>query len=555
VLSFSKEIEMIKRSLKTFAPVFIAFVLTCAAQAHDRNEDHHDGAWQAEPYAPSMIHAPTPMPDRVVLTWSDDPATTQSVTWRTDTSVKRGVAEIAIANANGRALEPRRAPAETSPFSSDLNEAHYHSVTFRGLAPDTLYTYRVGDGVNWTEYFHFKTASPGPRPFSFIYFGDAQNEIKTHWSRVFREAFRDAPRAAFTLHAGDLVNEDSWDAEWGEWHGAPAWVNGTIPVIATPGNHEYYRVNQGPENERLWKTKDGRDIPVDVEVTEKRLDDGEKRFTVLARTADGKTVRIEFDDDDRITATGPEIESMTGFSAEEILGTEYDNPPLDDRRRDNGEPRVSDHWRPQFAFPVQDVPEGMEETVYYIDYQGTRIISLDSTLDHKAQVPWLRRVLEDNPNRWTILTFHHPVFSPAKDRDNARLRAVWKPIFDEFRVDLVLNGHDHTYARTGEIVGGPGVRNVPTGYQQAYDPEIGTVYVVSVSGPKMYDITKGQFARRFAEDTQLYQVIEVNDWELNFRAYTATGQLYDAFTLEKREGKPNRLREVLPPENRSSADD
>jgi 3',5'-cyclic AMP phosphodiesterase CpdA len=204
---------------------------------------------------------------------------------------------------------------------------------------------------------------------------------------------------------------------------------------------------------------------------------------------------------------------------------------------------------------VQDVPEGMEETVYYIDYQGTRIISLDSTLDHKAQVPWLRRVLEDNPNRWTILTFHHPVFSPAKDRDNARLRAVWKPIFDEFRVDLVLNGHDHTYARTGEIVGGPGVRNVPTGYQQAYDPEIGTVYVVSVSGPKMYDITKGQFARRFAEDTQLYQVIEVNDWELNFRAYTATGQLYDAFTLEKREGKPNRLREVLPPENRSSADD
>ena len=38
--------------------------------------------------------------------------------------------------------------------------------------------------------------------------------------------------------------------------------------------------------------------------------------------------------------------------------------------------------------------------------------------------------------------------------------------------------------------------NVPTGYQQAYDPEIGTVHVVSVSGPKLYEITKGSFAKK-----------------------------------------------------------
>ena len=31
----------------------------------------------------------------------------------------------------------------------------------------------------------------------------------------------------------------------------PDWVNGTIPVIATPGNHEYERINQGPDYERL----------------------------------------------------------------------------------------------------------------------------------------------------------------------------------------------------------------------------------------------------------------------------------------------------------------
>ena len=143
---------------------------------------------------------PSPLPDRVILTWEDNPSTTQSVSWRTDISVKRAIAQLAVANSNGRALKPKTFPALTTKFSSDLNSSHYHTVTFRDLDPETLYVYRVGDGINFTEYYHFKTSSKMPKPFSFIYFGDAQNEVRTHWSRVFREAFRDAPRAAFTLH-------------------------------------------------------------------------------------------------------------------------------------------------------------------------------------------------------------------------------------------------------------------------------------------------------------------------------------------------------------------
>jgi len=530
------------------AAALLTIFLATAAIAQDlSHEDGHPAA-----HDPMLAHAPSPLPERVILTWSEDPSSTQSVTWRTDTSVKKAVAEIAIANANGRALNPARFDAETTFFESDLNSAHYHSLTFRDLKPDTLYVYRVGDGANWSEYFHFRTASDSARPFSFIYFGDAQNDIKTHWSRVFREAFRDAPRAAFTLHAGDLVNEDAWDAEWGEWHGAPGWVNGTIPVIATPGNHEYYRANQGPEHERLWTSKTGSDIAVDVDVVEVFATEGNKRYQVSARTPDGHIASLEYNDDDEITLVGPGMEALTGFSAPELLGTNYGDAPINDRRRDNGIPAVSDHWRPQFAFPVQNVPAALEETTYYIDYQGVRIISLDSNNDREAQVPWLRSVLEDNPNRWTILTFHHPVFSPASDRDNRELRELWKPLFDEFKVDLVLNGHDHTYARTGDVGDSASAENVPSGYQQAYDPKIGTVYVVSVSGPKMYDISKGDFAKRVAEDTQLYQIISIDHDLLSFKAYTATGELYDAFTLQKSEGEPNNLREHLPPENRAN---
>ncbi len=181
--------------------------------------------------------------------------------------------------------------------------------------------------------------------------------------------------------------------------------------------------------------------------------------------------------------------------------------------------------------------------------QGVRFISLDSNKEKEIQVPWFRKVLEDNPNRWTIVTFHHPVFSPGSDRDNKELRELWKPILDEYKVDLVLSGHDHTYARTGQVDTG-NLKNVPSGYQQAYDPEIGTVHVVSVSGPKMYGISKGNYAKRVAENTQLYQVIYINDKNLEYKAYEATGKLYDKFTLEKRNGLPNLLIEALPAEKK-----
>ena len=132
------------------------------------------------------------------------------------------------------------------------------------------------------------------------------------------------------------------------------------------------------------------------------------------------------------------------------------------------------------------------------------------------------------------------MYSPAADRDNVEQRDLWKPLFDKYKVDLILSGHDHAYSRTG-LVDTKNLKNVPSGYQQAYDPEIGTVNVVSVSGPKMYEITKGQYAKTFGENKQLYQIIDIDGDNLRFRAFTATGDLHDEFQLQKRADKPNLL--------------
>ena len=513
---------------KIFFYFFLSFGLNIFA--------HPDSV--SKKYSDELAHLPSPLPDRVVLTWNDDPASTQAVNWRTDTSVLEGVAQIALANSNGRTLNPTEFKAKTTYFKSDINEAHYHSVIFRNLKSDTLYAYRVGDGVNWTEYYHFKTASSEEKPFSFIYFGDAQNEVKTHWSRVFREAFRDAPRAAFTLHAGDLVDSHDMDSQWGEWHQGPDWVNGTIPVIATPGNHEYPLDSQ---TKRIWVTKEGKSINIDIKSYK---NDIPGIITLDFEDSQGKAGTIEIKDSGEIITVNEGTELITGFLNQELVGKTIlgGKAPLYDRQRNTSSiEKVSSHWRPQFSFPIQDVPdERLKETLYYLDYQGVRFISLDSNIALEDQVSWLRRTLENNPNRWTVITFHHPFYSPASDRDNKELRQLWKPILDQFKVDLVLSGHDHTYSRTG-IIETKNIKNIPTGYQQAYDPNIGTVHVVSVSGPKMYEITKGRYAKKLGENTQLYQIIDVNGNNLRFRAYTATGKLYDEFLLKKRPGKPNLL--------------
>jgi hypothetical protein len=408
----------------------------------------------------------TSYPDRIVLTWSGDPATTQSITWRTDTTVAVGVVQYAIASPGpGFGVLAVTDTATTERVDALAIEdagvvANFHSAVITGLVPDTLYAYRVGDGSDWTEWFHFRTASREAKPFSFIYFGDAQNDILSLWSRTIRSSFAEAPDARFMIHAGDLINNAHNDLQWGEWFRAGGWIHAMMPSIPAAGNHEYDPFT--PEEEQQ------------------------------------------------------DIEHLSLF------------------------------WRPQFTLPLNGV-KGQEESNYYIDYQGARILVLNSNEQREDQAAWLEKVLADNPHPWTIATFHHPIFSSGQERDNPVLRGLWKPMLDRYGVDLVLQGHDHTYARGRTFAA---AHNTATGVN-ARDDATGTVYVVSVSGRKMYNFKKGEWSTyeaqlaRKAENTQLFQVIRIAGDTLRYTAYTAVGGVYDAFDLIRRRGAPNRFVERM----------
>jgi len=390
---------------------------------------------------------PSTYPDRIILTWSDDPMTTQSVTWRTSTNVTNSKAQLILAPNTPIYLENVETfDAKTESLDVDSVQANYHSVTFRKLQPATTYAYRVGEDGTWSEWLQFTTAPEKGIPFSFVYFGDAQNNLKSQWSRIIRQAYSNLPKAAFMLHAGDLINRTQSDSEWGEWNYAGSFINAMIPSIATPGNHEYDREEDG-------------------------------------------TLVLDY------------------------------------------------HWKKQFTLP-ENGPKGFEETVYYTDYSDLKLISLNSqeiVSDEKSmetQKAWLEKVLEENTQKWTIITFHHPIYSSGTGRDNQEFREAFKPIFDKYKVDLVLQGHDHSYGRG---------RNLPSGVANQDPAAQGPVYVVSVSGPKMYNLTFDKWMDRAASNTQLYQLISIEGNRLRYGAYTATGELYDAFDLIKVDGKPKQF--------------
>ena len=429
---------LLRKEIYSILLICYISLISCSAQNHDHSGLHH---WEI----------PSKNPDRIILTFHEDPSESRAVTWRTDTTIKNAYAEIAEATVNSNFVtNSKKYMAKTETFDLGLYKGnkslkvHYHSVAFNHLKPNKIYVYRVGDGKShWSEWIQFKTAKNEYAPTKFVYCGDAQNDGLSHWSRVIRMAYQNAPDASFVIHAGDLINNAHKDYEWAQWFKSGGFIHSQWTAIPVVGNHEFIPLNRGDEK------------------------------------------------------------------------------------------KLAIQWKPQFTLPIEkELDEKLHETVYTVDYQDIRIIVLNSNGMLKEQTQYVEQQLKKSTAKWNIITCHHSVFSPAEGRDFEYARKKWKPLFDEFNVDLVLNGHDHTYARG----------HVPTISTTKGSKNLGTIYVTSVSGPKQYPLDREQIKRyskegyqldKSAEQTQFFQVITIENNKLIYVAYNALGEEYDRAVIIK----------------------
>lgn len=157
----------------------------------------------------------------------------------------------------------------------------------------------------------------------------------------------------------------------------------------------------------------------------------------------------------------------------------------------------------RWTLPAGGLDAKKSPGVYSFVYGNVGVVALDAndvSLEIKAntgytdgaQTRWLEgRLKELRAHRdvdFVVVFFHHCAFSTTNAHaSDGGVRDAWVPLFDTYRVDLVVNGHNHVYERTDALRGGQVARTVPVG-ESVSSTRDGIVYVTAGgAGKALYD--------------------------------------------------------------------
>lgn len=192
---------------------------------------------------------------------------------------------------------------------------------------------------------------------------------------------------------------------------------------------------------------------------------------------------------------------------------------------------------------------------YYYSYGDTLFISLNSNSRNVEEHRQLMKeaVASHEDAKWKVVLFHHDIYgsgSPHSDVDGANLRILFAPLMDEFNIDLCLTGHDHSYARTYQILDGKVIEtdSVSENASKAYNPE-GTLYIAagSASGSKFYTLnTVKQYyiAERSNTPEPTFSTIDFSGDSLTIKTYDYNGQKYANDVTLSKDGNAKSIEEM-----------
>jgi 3',5'-cyclic AMP phosphodiesterase CpdA len=175
------------------------------------------------------------------------------------------------------------------------------------------------------------------------------------------------------------------------------------------------------------------------------------------------------------------------------------------------------------------------ERYFGLDFANAHIVCLDSNgWIEKGRDSEQGRWLADDLARprgttWTFVAFHHPLFSAHATRPINSLRWDWAPVFLDpaNRVDAVLTGHDHFYARNWRMG------------RVADKPTPGIQFITSAGGgAPLYKTTDRDYLARH-RSVHHFTLLEFDGDRIVGTPIDVTGKAFDRFVL---------TREPTPPE-------
>ena len=207
---------------------------------------------------------------------------------------------------------------------------------------------------------------------------------------------------------------------------------------------------------------------------------------------------------------------------------------------------------------------------YSFDYENLHFTVLDTNCFEDgdqdaidAQVAWLEEDLKTTTKPWKIVMMHIGPYSTgdhSNDSSAIKIRNVLPPLFAKYKVDLVLQGHDHVYTRTMPYLYGEGEdgktpnRNEvfikEDGINWSQEPD-GTYYVtINYAGTKSYPPVDYDTSRIFPGKSpvngkvmsqhvleRMFAHIEIDGDRLLMKSYLAKAdgseELYDYVAIQK----------------------
>ncbi|TYP75439.1 purple acid phosphatase family protein [Paenibacillus methanolicus] len=179
-----------------------------------------------------------------------------------------------------------------------------------------------------------------------------------------------------------------------------------------------------------------------------------------------------------------------------------------------------------FHAPSNGAAGSIPGTTYSFDYGSAHVVVLNSESNLKGQVDWLRNDLAFSDKPWKIVAMHR---GPYGGNSYKKLDK-WVAVFDQFKVDLVLQGHNHEYSRSYPLRGG---KIAGDGDGTVRNRE-GTVYVVTnAAGPKFNEKKEDLFYHKvhLQNNKQMFAGITIKGDSLVYEAYDVDGVKVDAFEI------------------------
>jgi len=155
---------------------------------------------------------------------------------------------------------------------------------------------------------------------------------------------------------------------------------------------------------------------------------------------------------------------------------------------------------------------------YKAPKQSVRFFALESGYMDPAEIAWVTEQLKASADDWKIAYFHHPLYSSGKTHgSDLELRRVLEPLFLQYNVSVVFQGHDHVYERI--------------------KPQNGITYFLIGSGGRFRsgDLDKGSVLTAKGYDADnAFLLAEISGDTMYFNVVARTGQVVDSGSIARR---------------------